>query len=84
MTVLPDVSLAINVYTFTFVTDSISYSWFNTSAVIRPPRLNAPLIVTKSPLFAPWVESVAVIVELPFVAANVIPLVVVALIGVMS
>ena len=63
---------------------TISYSWFSISAVIKPPRLTAPEIVTKSPIAAPWLSSVAVIVEDPFVAAKTIPFVVVALIGVIS
>jgi len=60
------------------------YSLFNTVAVILPPKLTASEIVTKSPTTAPWLLSVAVIVVLPSVAAKVIPLVVVALIGVIS
>ena len=57
---------------------------FKTAAVIVPPKEAAPDITTKSPSTAPWAESVAVIVADPLVAANVIPLVVVALSGVMS
>ncbi len=49
-----------------------------------PPRLTAPLIVTKSFTTAPCALSVAVIVALPLVAEKTIPLVVVALIGVTS
>ena len=52
--------------------------------MISPPKVAAPEIVTKSPTTAPWLESVAVIVELPFVAAKVIELVLVFLIGVTS
>ena len=63
---------------------SIWYSWFKTLAVILPPNEIAPEIVTKSPSVAPWLLSVATIVEDPLVAAKVIPLVVVARIGVIS
>ena len=64
---------------------SIWYSWFKTAAVILPPRLAALLNVTKSPSTAPWEVSVAVIVVLPSVAANVTsPADVVLLIGVTS
>jgi hypothetical protein len=49
-----------------------------------PPNDAAPLMVTKSPTIQPWLESVAVIIADPLVAANVIPSVVVALIGVTS
>ena len=65
-------------------TDCIWYSWFNTLAVIKPPKLTAPEIVTKSPDTAPWASSVAVIKLEPLVAEKTIPLVVVALIGVIS
>ena len=40
----------------------ISYSWFNTSATILPPRLAAPENVTKSPFNAPCAVSETVIV----------------------
>ena len=65
-------------------TEVIWYSLFNTAAVILPPRLTACAKVTKSPTKAPCALSVAVITALPFEALKVIPLVVVALIGVMS
>ena len=50
---------------------AISYSWLRTAAVIKPPKVAAPLNVTKSPLAAPWDESVTVNVVDPLVAANV-------------
>ena len=59
-------------------------SEFNTAAVTTPPKEAEPAIVTKSPISAPWDESVAVIVVDPLVAAKTMPLVVVALIGVIS
>ena len=48
-----------------------------------PPKLAAPLKVTKSPVFAPCPASVTVIVEDPFTAAKVAVLVVVVRSGVM-
>lgn len=66
----------------------IWYSCSKTASVILPPEpnpaLSTPLKVTKSLTTAPWLESVAVMVEEPLVAAKVMPLVVVALIGVTS
>ena len=56
-----------------------------TVAVIFPPKLTAPLKVTKSFLTAPCAVSLTVIVEEPSVAEKVTsPAAVVVLIGVMS
>ena len=61
------------------------YSWFNTAAVMFPPREAAPLNVTKSLTAAPCEASVTVIVDDPFVAEKVTsPAAVVVLIGVIS
>ena len=49
----------------------ISYSWFNTAAVIFPPNETAPKKVTKFPLIAPFPASVTVTMLEPFTAANV-------------
>jgi len=85
VTSVPLVSLATNVNVLEVGIETISYSWFKTAAVIFPPKLAASLNVTKSPATAPWEVSVAVIVELPLVAAKVTsPADVVLLIGVMS
>ena len=53
------------------VTELISYSWLRTFAVILPPKVAAPLNVTKSPSTAPWLASVTVIVEDPLESEKV-------------
>ena len=56
-----------------------------TAAIILPPSDAASEKVTKSLLTAPWLVSVTVIVDEPFVAAKVAsPALVVALMGVIS
>ena len=67
------------------VTKRIWYSWFKTAAVTKPPKVAAPLKVTKSLVTAPCAVSVTVIVEDPFDALNVTsPADVVDLMGVTS
>ena len=64
---------------------AIWYSWFKTVAVILPPKLTAPLKVTKSFCTAPWAVSATVRVASPLEAEKVTsPAFVVARIGVMS
>ena len=84
VTSVPLVSLATNVNVLELGIETISYSWFKTAAVIFPPKVAASLNVTKSPATAPWEVSVAVIVELPLVAAKVASPVTVERMGVIS
>ena len=62
-------AVATNVKVFR-VMETIWYSRFRTSTVIAPPRLAAPLNVTKSPTLAPCPAAATVIVEDPLVAVN--------------
>ena len=76
-------AVMVKVLASTMVT--ISYSWFRTAAVMLPPRVEQLEKVTKSPSSAAWDGLVTVMVELPLLAAKVIPPgVVVARTGVMS
>ena len=73
------------VYVLSVRTSVMLYSWFNTPAVMLPPKLAAPLNVTKSPDTAPCAVSVTVIVADPLLAAKVTsPALVVERMGVMS
>ena len=58
------------VYVLSVRTSVMLYSWFNTAAVMLPPKLAAPLNVTKSPDTAPCAVSVTVIVADPLLAAK--------------